>query len=98
MSKRMWISVVCCSDLNGYSGTFLLNPTTVGFSKNVPEYPFPIWDPDRIIVQDVRNVSAPPDCPKPGEGHDEIGSAPAGVGCRTRVPEDRNATRVVQRK
>ena len=46
-------------------------PTAVGFSKNVPEYPFPIWDPDRIIVQDVRNVSAPPDWPKPGEGHDD---------------------------
>jgi len=46
-------------------------PTVVGFSKNVPEYPFPIWDPDRIIVQDVRNVSAPPDWPKPGEGHDD---------------------------
>jgi branched-chain amino acid transport system substrate-binding protein len=46
-------------------------PTVVGFSKNVPEYPFPIWDPDRIIVQDVRNVSAPPDWPKPGDGHDD---------------------------
>jgi branched-chain amino acid transport system substrate-binding protein len=46
-------------------------PTVVGFSKNVPEYPFPIWDPDRIIVQDVRNVSAPPDWPKPGEGHND---------------------------
>jgi branched-chain amino acid transport system substrate-binding protein len=46
-------------------------PTAVGFSKNVPEYPFPIWDPDRIIVQDVRNVSAPPNWPKPGEGHND---------------------------
>ena len=46
-------------------------PTVVGFSKNVPEYPFPIWDPDRIIVQDVRNVSAPLDWPKPGDGHDD---------------------------
>ena len=44
-------------------------PTVVGFSKNLPEYPFPVWDPDRIIVQDVRNVSAPPGWPRPGEGH-----------------------------
>ena len=46
-------------------------PTAVGFSKNVPEYPFPIWDPDTIIVQDVRNVTAPPNWPRPGEGHND---------------------------
>jgi hypothetical protein len=33
-------------------------PTVVGFSKNVPEYPFPIWDPDRIIVQDMPRTAA----------------------------------------
>jgi len=46
-------------------------PTVVGFSKNVPEYPFPIWDPDTIITTDVRSVTAPPDWPKPGDGHDD---------------------------
>jgi branched-chain amino acid transport system substrate-binding protein len=31
-----------------------------GFSKNVPEYPFPILDPDRIITIPIRNITAPP--------------------------------------
>ena len=38
----------------------------------------PNWDTDQTrlrgyfeVVQDVRNVSAPPDWPKPGEGHDD---------------------------
>ena len=39
--------------------------TMIGFSKNVPEYPFPILDPTRIITIPIRNVSAPPDWPKP---------------------------------
>jgi branched-chain amino acid transport system substrate-binding protein len=31
-----------------------------GFSKNVPEYPFPILDPERIITIPIRNITAPP--------------------------------------
>jgi len=35
-----------------------------GFSKIVPEYPFPILDPDRIITIPIRNITAPPGWPK----------------------------------
>ena len=35
-----------------------------GFSKNVPEYPFPILDPSRIINIPIRNITAPPGWPK----------------------------------
>jgi branched-chain amino acid transport system substrate-binding protein len=35
-----------------------------GFSKNVPEYPFPILDPERIITIPIRNITAPPGWPK----------------------------------
>src|SRR5256885_1591398 len=35
-----------------------------GFSKNVPEYPFPILDPARIITIPIRNITAPPGWPK----------------------------------
>jgi branched-chain amino acid transport system substrate-binding protein len=35
-----------------------------GFTKNVPEYPFPILDPDRIITIPIRNITAPPNWPK----------------------------------
>jgi branched-chain amino acid transport system substrate-binding protein len=38
--------------------------TIIGFSKNVPEYPFPIMDPDRIITIPIRNITAPPGWPK----------------------------------
>jgi len=38
--------------------------TIIGFTKNVPEYPFPIMDPDRIITFPVRNITAPPGWPK----------------------------------
>ncbi len=38
--------------------------TITGFSKNVPEYPFPILDPDRIITYSIRNITAPPGWPK----------------------------------
>jgi branched-chain amino acid transport system substrate-binding protein len=36
----------------------------IGFSKQVPEYPFPILDPDRIITIPIRNITAPPNWPK----------------------------------
>jgi branched-chain amino acid transport system substrate-binding protein len=38
--------------------------TMIGFSKIVPEYPFPILDPDRILTYPVRNITAPPGWPK----------------------------------
>ena len=36
----------------------------IGFSKNVPEYPFPILDPNRIITIPIRSITAPPGWPK----------------------------------
>ena len=38
--------------------------TLIGFSKNTPEYPFPVYDPDRVIVIPIRNITAPPGWPK----------------------------------
>jgi branched-chain amino acid transport system substrate-binding protein len=46
-----------------------------GFSKNNPEYPFPTWDPDRIITIPIRNITAPANWPKPGQGHNESTAA-----------------------
>ncbi len=43
----------------------------VGFSKNLPDYPFPVWDPERIITVPVQAMTAPPTWPKPGKGHDD---------------------------
>jgi len=36
----------------------------IGFTKNVPEYPFPILDPERIITIPIRSITAPPGWPK----------------------------------
>jgi branched-chain amino acid transport system substrate-binding protein len=41
----------------------------VGFSKNLPDYPFPVWDPERIMTIPVSTMTAPPSWPKPGKGH-----------------------------
>jgi branched-chain amino acid transport system substrate-binding protein len=46
-----------------------------GFSKNLPEYPFASWDPDRVITIPIRNITAPADWPKPGKGHNESTAA-----------------------
>jgi branched-chain amino acid transport system substrate-binding protein len=46
-----------------------------GFSKNVAEYPFPVWDPNRIISIPIRNITAPADWPKPGKGHNDSTAA-----------------------
>jgi branched-chain amino acid transport system substrate-binding protein len=46
-----------------------------GFSKNVPEYPFPIWDPERIITIPIRQITAPSHWPKPGTTHNDVTSA-----------------------
>ncbi|MGH7049360.1 MAG: ABC transporter substrate-binding protein [Acetobacteraceae bacterium] len=39
--------------------------TVTGFSKNLPQYPFPVYDPDRVLEFAIRTVSAPPGWPKP---------------------------------
>lgn len=44
----------------------------VGFSKNLPGYPFQVWDPERVITMPIRNMTAPPGWPKPGQGHNEV--------------------------
>jgi len=36
-----------------------------GFSKNLPQYEFAAWDPDRIITIPIRNITAPMGWPKP---------------------------------
>jgi branched-chain amino acid transport system substrate-binding protein len=46
----------------------------LGFSKNVPEYPFPVWDPERIITIPVASMTAPPNWAKPGQGHNDPSS------------------------
>ncbi len=35
-----------------------------GFSKHLPNYPFPVWDPNRVINIPIRNITAPPGWPK----------------------------------
>jgi branched-chain amino acid transport system substrate-binding protein len=42
-----------------------------GFSKNVAEYPFQILDPTTAITIPIRNITAPPGWPKPGQGHND---------------------------
>lgn len=46
-----------------------------GLSKNVPEYEFPVWDPESIISIPIRSITAPPNWPKPGKGHEESTAA-----------------------
>ena len=46
-----------------------------GFSKNLPQYEFASWDPDRIITIPIRNITAPMGWPKPGTTHNESTSA-----------------------
>ncbi len=42
-----------------------------GFSMNVPDYPFQSWDPKRVITVPIRSITAPPNWPKPGQGHND---------------------------
>jgi branched-chain amino acid transport system substrate-binding protein len=42
-----------------------------GFSKNVDAYPFQILDPDTAITIPIRNITAPPNWPKPGTTHND---------------------------
>src|SRR6266702_4560175 len=46
-----------------------------GFTKNLAEYNFPVWDPNRIITIPIRNITAPANWPKPGNGHNESTAA-----------------------
>src|SRR6266513_53707 len=46
-----------------------------GFSKNLPQYEFASWDPDRIITIPIRNITAPMGWPKPGTSHNESTAA-----------------------
>ena len=46
-----------------------------GFSKNLPQYEFAAWDPDRIITIPIRNITAPMGWPKPGTSHNESTAA-----------------------
>jgi branched-chain amino acid transport system substrate-binding protein len=46
-----------------------------GFSKNLADYPFPVWDTSRIITIPIRNITAPPNWPKPGTSHNESTAA-----------------------
>src|SRR5437899_2235641 len=43
----------------------------VGFSKNLPDYPFAVRDPERIMTIPVGQMTAPPNWPKPGKGHND---------------------------
>src|SRR6267143_755369 len=43
----------------------------VGFSKNLPDYSFAVWDPERIMTIPVSTMTAPPTWPKPGKGHND---------------------------
>ncbi|NIW85876.1 MAG: ABC transporter substrate-binding protein [Gammaproteobacteria bacterium] len=60
-----------------------------GLSRNVPEYDFPVWDADSIISIPVRNITAPPNWPKPGKGHEE--STAAAHWIKTTWPAPRKA-------
>ena len=69
--------------LNAPAGYIYIRPdnhqgykdTVIGMSKNLPEYDFPVWDPDSIIAIPIRDITAPPDWPKPGTSHDESTAA-----------------------
>lgn len=47
----------------------------IGMTKNIPEYQFPVWDPKTIITIPIRDITAPPNWPKPGNGHNESTAA-----------------------
>ncbi|MGH2625023.1 MAG: ABC transporter substrate-binding protein, partial [Anaerolineales bacterium] len=69
--------------LNAPAGYIYIRPdnhqgykdTVTGMSKNLPEYDFPVWDPGSIVAIPIRDITAPPDWPKPGSGHEESTAA-----------------------
>jgi branched-chain amino acid transport system substrate-binding protein len=46
-----------------------------GLSKNLPGYDFPVWDTNSIVSIPIRSITAPPNWPKPGQGHNESTAA-----------------------
>ena len=46
-----------------------------GLSKNLPGYDFPVWDSASIVSIPIRSITAPPNWPKPGQGHNESTAA-----------------------
>src|SRR5215471_11971701 len=68
--------------MNTPSGYLYMRPdhqaykdAVTGFSKNLPQYEFAAWDPDRIITIPIRNITAPLGWPKPGTTHNESTAA-----------------------
>ncbi len=49
--------------------------TVTGMSKNLPQYDFAVWDPESVISIPIRDITAPPNWPKPGDGHNESTAA-----------------------
>ena len=47
----------------------------IGMTKNDPKYDFPVWDPNSIITIPIRDITAPPNWPKPGTSHNELTAA-----------------------
>jgi branched-chain amino acid transport system substrate-binding protein len=47
----------------------------IGLTMNDPRYDFPIWDPSSILSIPIRDITAPPNCPKPGTTHQESTAA-----------------------
>jgi branched-chain amino acid transport system substrate-binding protein len=47
----------------------------IGMTKNDPRYEFPVWDPNSIITIPIRDITAPPNWPKPGTTHNESTAA-----------------------
>jgi branched-chain amino acid transport system substrate-binding protein len=47
----------------------------IGMTKNVPQYDFPVWDPNSVITIPIRDITAPPNWPKPGTSHNESTAA-----------------------
>jgi len=69
--------------INSPAGYLYLRPdnhqgykdAVIGMTKNVPEYQFPVWDPKSVITISIRDITAPPNWPKPGQGHNESTAA-----------------------
>ena len=49
--------------------------SVIGMTKNDPKYDFPVWDPKSIITIPIRDITAPPNWPKPGTSHNESTAA-----------------------
>ncbi len=48
-----------------------------GLTKNLPEYDFPVWDPNSIVYIPIRSITAPPNWPKPGQAGNNESTAAA---------------------